>query len=625
MLATICAGAVLAACSPTSPNSSTPGRQLVRNPSPTQTTTLEANDAIMAVLVAHMPVDALPADLDWNALLQIFSKQQHDSFAAAYAKIAQTAPPAQSAMTGMLVAGGRAASAVTSAPQPYAESARITSDAWSVTTSISACQPQTVGAKAVLDCVVTSVGTATGTSRVSGGRYADSFRIAVDLCPDAAGLTWGKWDRHITLSADVADMNAHVSYTTDGTADLIGHVDDAAELGFFDLANLKIRLYGSGHATVNGKITNQTGSNVKFDSARPVTIHESYAGPAKDAFIQAMDGVVGSLKSDLPGRLGDDYVTWFAGMAADLSHDVYRHASRAWRNGECIDLTADKGSKKTLAVGDSARFTADATHKFEGKKLKVPVDAKSSHGVVSPSGSVNAPAEFTFVAKEPSKFSGDYVVDLKTVSKRGIAKTEVKWGTAVWTLDFDTTLTAADSRQSTVVHARVVGMKIDPAHPVEPKKDAGNGVSVGGIVAQAPVEIVSYSIDYWDKCLGGESAGPPRYIPGSATFQVLQFSVSNYLGARLLIGTGYAKATNPACHNGTMELAGYYEPWCYLHADEAFFGTCAFTDFNWIQDWTYTEADGTYQKRYERSTTVSSGHYRGTFSEVTTIRLTPPQ
>ena len=241
----------------------------------------------------------------------------------------------------------------------------------------------------------------------------------VNLCPDATGLSHGK----LSIQMSWAGSTTGASGKSQGqvklavTADLLGHVNDSADLKSYDLNNLTLQRSGSG--TASSDAAGFYADGVSLTGVAPTSAEgtawtsggNAVEGPSARTAIHNMK------RSQVEREIG--LMVVFAKMHAEK---LFRIAEKAWQDGYCLKLQATQGpDPKRLGPGQTTHFTIEVFHKPDNTKLDAPVIATGRNGKVDPAAKpVVPPARFSFTADGGQPKA--YAAALKSTSRRGIAK-----------------------------------------------------------------------------------------------------------------------------------------------------------------------------------------------------------
>jgi hypothetical protein len=251
-----------------------------------------------------------------------------------------------------------------------------------------------------------------------------------EYCPDAQGNV----PFQFSLRCSVAKNGGGEQLGLEGQ--VIGHVNDEGKLASFDMQSS-----GSGAMQPMVDANDNWGTTNKYVELK-YNLALSQLNPNEST------GNISIIRasSETDKKYINKIIAVLVVLNTSLPREALNLAQLLWTDGYCVAVQVPEigaTNEKTVLVNSETPFTAIVKHKFENIELNVPVIAKLIDGQVSvtPAGSkVNAPATFTYKAADTKGQTA--TVNLETISKRGIAKLDVKFktGGGGWKVD-DTYLT----------------------------------------------------------------------------------------------------------------------------------------------------------------------------------------
>jgi hypothetical protein len=270
------------------------------------------------------------------------------------------------------------------------------------------------GEGATADSVVTVQSLLIGETIAADGTKTGQ-KTYVDLCPDAAGLSYGKL--YFKMAGGTSSSKGSGQATFIVSADLVGHVDDSATLTSYDMLNLSFQRFASG--TASSDPAGFFADGVSVTGAAPASPEGTAWGPGEKATAGA------SARTAIHNMKGADVereIALLAMFAKLHTQQMFQIAEKGWQHGYCVKVAATKGpDPKVLKPGETTHFTIEVFHKPDDAKLDVAVVATPHNGKVDPGAKpVMPPAKFSFTATGGKTTS--YGVDLKSTSRRGIGE-----------------------------------------------------------------------------------------------------------------------------------------------------------------------------------------------------------
>lgn len=109
--------------------------------------------------------------------------------------------------------------------------------------------------------------------------------------------------------------------------------------------------------------------------------------------------------------------------------EILRNAEQGWRNGYCVKIDVSEGQSRSVKPKEQVPIAATATPRFGGGKITGNMHSKKTAGQkqVKPAQASGSPAKFTYTAPDKEPETGS--VELKSVSKRGIAIANLEYTT----------------------------------------------------------------------------------------------------------------------------------------------------------------------------------------------------
>jgi hypothetical protein len=251
-----------------------------------------------------------------------------------------------------------------------------------------------------------------------------AVEVKVETCPDAAGLIHGtvklKLGEDVQRKDQGGRSRGERHYVVSG--DIVGHVNDSAELTAYDLLHLSFQRVGTEVGATDAGAFLATGySYTGIDPAVAAGNMTGHLGAEASATVHSTRMNTADITKEI------------SALILTARHDAQPAmitAERGWQGGKCVELMATKGpDPKRVKPGGTTKFTVEVRHKPDGAPLSQNIVPIPHGGNVVPAGTrVPSPAQFTFRADggKPKP----YGVELKSTSRRGIGELSLSFSQA---------------------------------------------------------------------------------------------------------------------------------------------------------------------------------------------------